>query len=1105
MSSPCLRLVRNVAPLFLLSLIGLAAYGQGFGTIVGTVTDPTGAVVPSAKIRVTDEATANSRETTTNDQGYFVVPALRPALYTLTVESSGFALLTRKAIQLQADQNLTVNLPLSVQQSVESVNVSAESIQVDTTSATANAVVDQRRVVDLPLNGRNAASLLLVVPGAIPAPANDVDQGNTKTFPSVVTVSTNGSRQNQISFRLDGSYNNDIYTNVNQPFPFPDALQEFSVQTSNYAAKFGGNAGGVVNVVTKSGTNEYHGSGFEFVRNAEFNARNFFAAKRDLLKRNQFGGTVGGPISIPGVYDGKNRDFFFFGYQGTLIRNVGNTSSAYVPLTQNTTGDFSNVLSATDPTNPFSKATSVLDPTTGTPFAGNIIPSSRLDPAAVKFMKYIPVQGSGNGRIFYSTPLAQNFNEFLTRGDHTFSEKDRLSARYFYDKFSNRSFLEQANYLANSNYSTIISQNALVSETHMFSPSVINEFRASFSRETSVRGPSLDTINLADLGVNIWQPTIKALNGISVSGFFSQGQTDPASFIRNQYNLSNDVSWIRGKHNIAFGGAAIRGQVLLRNLFRTSGSFSFTADNTNDALASFMLGYVRTFAQGYGEYKDNQLYSYSLYVQDDYHASQRLTVNMGLRWEPFFPWHEMQNRMEQFSPADYIANKHSSVYTNAPAGLLFPGDSGMPFWGQKSNLSYFSPRAGFAYALTSDNKTSLRGGIGMFYDALQPGVYNNRFVDVTPFSPQISLTQPQGSFSNPYKGITNPYPAVWPPPKDVAFPGPVLVISYDPANGGKAIAPVIYNWNLIVERQLADAWVGRVAYVGSHGSHLGEAIEMNPAVYTAGSKLSADARRLFQPYGSISQASFDENSSFNSFQTTLQKHYSKGFTTMVNYTWSKSIDDTPANMGITGVAQGSNSPVPWYLTGRHQFDRGLSEFDHRHRMVASYVYDVPKLAGSNYFVRTALGGWQVSGIFTYQTGGPLTLLAGKDQSQTGIGSDRANYLGGDAYGTNACTGTSTCVSYLNPSAFGLPATGNWGNMGKGALHGPKLVNWDAGIFKDFPLGTERFHLQFRAEFFNVFNHANFNNPNVTQSAGGFGSITSAQDPRIGQLALKILF
>jgi hypothetical protein len=1100
------RTARIIAQILLIALAGAAlAYGQGFGTIVGTVTDPTGAVVPTAKIRVTDEATATVRETTTNDQGYFVVPALRPSKYTLVIEAAGFAAATRKGIELQADQNLTVNQAVSVKEAISSVDVSASALQVDTTSATTNAVVDQRRVVDLPLNGRNAAALLLVVPGAIPAPANDVDQGNTKTFPSVVTVSTNGSRQNQISFRLDGSYNNDIYTNVNQPFPFPDALQEFSVQTSNYAAKFGGNAGGVVNVVTKSGTNEFHGSLFEFVRNAEFNARNFFAAKRDLLKRNQYGGTIGGPISIPGVYDGKNRDFFFFGYQGTKIRNVGNTSSAYVPLKQNLSGDFSNVLNASDPTNPLGKATTVLDPTTGTAFAGNLIPASRLDPAALKFMNYIPVQSAGNGRIFYSTPLAQNFNEYLVRGDHTFSEKDRLTLRYFDDRFMNKAFLGATNYLANANASDIVSQNALVSETHIFSPTLLNEFRASFSRETAVRAPSSSTINLADLGVNIWQPTIKALNGISVSGFFSQGQTDPASFIRNQYNISNDVNWIHGKHSLTFGGTALRGQVLLRNLFRTSGSFGFTADNTNNALASFMMGYVRTFAQGYGEYKDNQLYSYSLHVQDDIHVNSRLTVNAGLRWEPFFPWHEMQNRIEQFNPADYYANKRSSVYTNAPAGLLFPGDNGMPFWGQKSSLALFSPRVGFAYALTSDNKTSLRGGVGMFYDSLQPGVYNNRFVDVTPFSPQISLTQPEGSFSNPYKGIVNPYPAVWPPTKDSAFPGPVLVITYDPANGGKAFAPVMYNWNLILERQLANDWVGRVAYVGSHASRLGEATEMNPAVYTAGSKLSTDARRLFTGYGSISQGSFDKNSSFNSLQMTAQKHYSKGFTTMINYTWSKSIDGTPANMGITGVGQGSNSPVPWYMAGRHQFDRGLSEFDHRHRFVTSYVYDTPKLTGANHLVRTALGGWQLSGIITVQTGGPLTILAGKDQSQTGIGSDRAVYAGGSVYASTACTGSSTCVPFLNPAAFTQPVTGSWGNMGKGAVRGPKLLNWDTGIFKDFPLGNERFHLQFRAEAFNAFNHTNFSNPTVSLSSSGFGTITGASDPRIGQLALKLLF
>lgn len=861
----------------------------------------------------------------------------------------------------------------------------------------------------------------------------------------------------------------------------------------------------MVNIVTKSGSNEFHGSALEFDRNAVFNARNFFAARRDQLKRNQYGGTIGGPIDIPHVYNGKNKDFFFFGYQGTKIRNIGGTSSAYMPLQQNLAGDFSNVLSASDPANPFSKATTVLDPLTGTAFPGNKIPTSRLDPAALAFVTYLPVQSSGNGRIFYSVPLAQDFNEYLSRVDHSFSEKDRLSVRYFFDQFKNKAFMDKSNYLSNSNFSTINSQNAMVSETHVFTPLLLNEFRASFSRQTSNRGPAPGSVSLSDLGVKLWQPgDVKTLEGINVSGFFNPSQTDPAAFIRNQYTINEDVNWVKGKHSLAFGATLLRGQVFLRNLFRTSGSYSFTADNTNDALASYMLGYVRTFTQGFGEYKDNNLYSYSFYAQDDFHATSRLTVNLGLRWEPFLPWHEQMNRMEQFSVSDYMANKRSSVYTNAPAGLLFPGDSGMPFYGQTASYKNFSPRAGFAYALTSDNKTSLRGGAGMFYDALQSGVFNNRFVDVTPFSPQISLTQPQGSLSNPYLGIVNPYPSPFPPPKDTAFPGPVLVITYDPANGGKAMTPVMYNWNLIVERQIVNEWIARVAYVGSHASRLSESLELNPAIYTAGSKLGTDARRFFQPYGSISQASFDINSSFNSLQVTLQKRYSKGLTVMANYTWSKSIDDMPANMGISGVGQGSNSPIPWNWSGRHQYDRGLSEYDHRHRFVLSYVYDLPRLASANPFVRTALGGWQLTGILTAQTGGPLTILAGKDQSQTGIGSDRANYLGGEVYGSGACTGAG-CVPFLIPSAFGLPATGTYGNLGKGVLTGPGLLNWDTGIFKEFPLVGERFRLQFRAEFFNTLNRANFNNPNVTQSSGGFGSITSAQDPRIGQLALKVLF
>src|SRR4051812_10227130 len=524
---------RACLPLLLLITLSSSLFGQGFGTIVGTVTDQSGAVVAGAKVTVTDPATAQSREETTNAQGYYVVPSLKPAPYDVSVSAAGFGVANQKGITLQADQSATVNVTLSLGQTAETVLVTGEPPQVNTTTATMSEVVEQRRVVDLPLNGRNAATLLLVVAGASPAPISDVDQGNTKTFPGAVTVSTNGSRQNQVSYRLDGANNNDLYTNTNQPFPFPDALQEFSVQTSNYGARYGGNAGGGVNVVTKSGTNSLHGDAFEFVRNAVFNARNFFAPTRDQLKRNQFGGTIGGPVVIPKLNNGKDKTFFFFGYQATRIRNLGNVQSATLPTAAERTGNFSALLDGNNPANPFKRPIQLRDKS-GNLLAGNIIPSSLFDPAAINFFKYIPVPASTNGTTFFSQPLGQNFKEFLTRGDHSFSEHDRLSLRYFYDQFDNQGYIDPANVLSYQNFTTIISQNALVAETLLCGAGAVNEFRASFSREAAVGGSANGSVSLADLGVNIFQAmTSKAPEGIIVNGYFNPAQPDPAWSIRN--------------------------------------------------------------------------------------------------------------------------------------------------------------------------------------------------------------------------------------------------------------------------------------------------------------------------------------------------------------------------------------------------------------------------------------------------------------------------------------------------------------------------------------------------------------------------------------------
>ncbi len=1091
------RLPRAAALFSLLAISTGALCAQGLGTIVGTVTDPSGAVVPSATVKLTDEATSQVREASSNAGGYYVFPSLPPATYTVSVQATGFSPALRKSVELQADQSATVNMTLAVQQANQTVTIEAAPPQVDTTTSTLSEVVDTRRIVDLPLNGRNAASLALITAGTVLGPASGVDQGNTKTFPVAVTLSANGSRQNQTSYRLDGANNNDIYTNVNQPFPFPDALQEFSVQTSNYSARYGGNAGGVVNIITKSGTNEVHGDAFEFVRNAVFNARNFFAPARDQLKRNQYGFTFGGPVVIPKLYNGKNKTFFFMGYQGTRIRNVGNTSSEYVPTSADLAGDFSAYLSASNPANAIGKATIINDPLTGQPFPGNIIPTSRFDPAALAFTKYLPV-GAGNGLIFYQLPSAQNFDEMTARMDHNISENDHLSGRYFFDRFYNAGFLDLHNYPAQSSFAVIDSHNLMLSETHLFTPSILNDFRASYAREASQRGPAAGSIDVTDLGVKMFEPPgDHIIESLSVSSFFSVGQSDPAAFTRDQYWLGDDISWVRGKHSMVFGLDANRAWVLIRNQFHQPGAFSFTADVTNLALASFLLGDQRTFLQGNGEFKDNRVNTFGLYFQDDWHASRKLTVNLGLRYDPFFPWKETKGRTEIFSPAAYDAGQTSSIYVNAPKGLLFPGDPGVPQYGQSPNFKNFEPRVGFAYDLTGNGKTAIRGGFGMFYDTYENGIVNNRFVDTSPFSVQINLNPATTPFSDPYRGMVDPFPAPYPPPKSIAFPLPDLAASYDVGHGGVFQTPVSYDWNFTLERQLGGSWMARAAYVGSHASHLKETVELSPTVYPTG-------KHLYPEYSDIAMDEQDVNSSYNSLQLTMQKRFSRGLTILANYTWSKSIDDLPNGQDITTVVTGGNSPIPWYLPGRHQFDRGPSEFDHTQRLVTSFLWTLPGLTGSPAALRFIAGGWQLSGLLSAQTGDPLTITAGKDLSGTALGSDRGVLLGNSVYGAGACGSAKPCVDWFIPGSFGLPGAGTFGNLGKGALRGPNLITYDGGLFKEFPI-RERAKFQFRAEFFNLFNRVNLNDPALSVSGAGFGRITGANDPRIGQLALKFIF
>jgi hypothetical protein len=1076
---------------------------------VGTVTDPTGSVIPGAKIMVVDQGTQVARSVATNEQGYYVVPALQPSTYDVTVSSPGFSIFAHKNVVLLADQSLTLDVKMSIGQAIETVSVLTNAVQVDTSTSTLSQVVEEKRIVDLPLNGRNAVSLALLVPGTIQAPANNADQGQYKTIPVAITVSANGSRANQTGFNLDGSSNNDIYTNVNQPFPFPDALQEFSVQTSNYTARYGGNSGAVVNAISKSGTNAIHGDLFEFNRNAVFNARNHFATVRDQLKRNQFGGVIGGPIY-------KDHTFIFFGYQQTQIRNIQNGNSALVPTTAEMNGDFSAI------------PTQLFNPTTKVPYAGNQIPKSSFDPAAVLFAtKYLPTPTTANGQVFYGLPLSQSFNEYVVRGDQVLGANDRLFARYYLDKYNNNPFLTPSNYLTTVSSAQIYSHNAIIGETHIFTSKLLNELRFSFSRVTTNAGPPPNSISAADLGIPVYQPPqfAKALDGMNVSGYFNNSSFPPSIMNRTAYTISDEVSWTRGRHNFAFGGSIARGQVLLRDAYLYGGVFAFTADNTGNALSSFLLGSMRTFSQGAGEFKDNRDYYYDLYAQDDFHVLHNLTLNLGVRYEPFIPWYEVKGRVEQFRASNYAAGIKSTQFPNAPAGLLFPGDATMPKYGVTPSYLNFSPRVGFAYDPLGDGKYSIRAGFGVFFDSQQIGIENNRFVDVSPFSTQVSITTPAGPLSNPYLGISNPFPPPATPLPTFQFtPTPILVVTYDPRNNSRMEAPVTYNYNLTVEHQFAHDLLGRIAYVGAQSRHQTETVELNPAVYYPGSSLGTDQRRIFNGgavgatptgstlFGSIGQGTQDLIANYNSLQVTAQRRV-RSLTVLANYTYSKALDDVPNGQGNAGVSAQSLSTLPSTNPLRHQIDYGRADFDRRHIGTVSYVWDLPSFGNSNLLMREAAGGWQLTGIIRRQSGQALTATAGSDRSQTGLSTDRAMQIAPNVYGGSACAKvTTTCVNSLNPASFVTTYTatsfplGSYGNTGKGAFNGPSLITWDMGALKNFPLTpSERLRLQFHAEFFNVLNHTNLNNPTTAANSANFGNIQSSGDPRIGQLALKLIF
>lgn len=1053
------------------------AQAQAFGSINGTVTDPTGAVVSHATVTATASLTGQRARTVTNARGEFTFPALQPTSYTITVSEQGFQTSRRAGIVLEANQALTVNINLTLGHSTQTVSVSAAPPQVNTTNGTLSQVIGRSDILNLPLDGRNAASLIKLVAGVADATneSEGADEGDTKTFPAAVITSSNGTLPNQENFLLDGGNNVDEATNVNDPFPFPDALQEFSVQTTNYSAQFGQSAGAVVNIVTKAGTNHFHGDLFEFLRNGYFDAKPYFATRADTLHRNQFGGVIGGPVIIPGISTGKTTQFFF-GYQRTVNHSASNAVSATVPTlaeegrgTNAAFADFSNLCNSAlghsfnangvcvdSGGNPV-LSEQIRNPFTNAVYPFNHIPRSAFDPASVALEKAFPTYsgpeapGKIGGLVTSFLPSVNDLNEFVARVDHQFGESDHIFFRYYYNNFVNPGFYDPKNLLNYTSSADDRYQNALISETHIFSPTVVNSFIVNYQREYSTRSGPPGGPSVADFGVtNIYQAPVQSYIDVTVAGFFSAVASATAIFGRNDYNFSDVLHWVVGNHNFAFGGHVELSKFDALNLNSTDGSFSFqpisnrigsTTYQYPSAMANFQMGFMSTFNQGQLELVNDRAHFPAFFAEDNWKVSPRLTLNYGIRWELFAPWADHANKQTYVNPADYVANKGTPQFDLAttsgapglPAGLVLSGDPGFPRYGINDAYTHFMPRVGFAYNVLGNGRMSLRGGFGVFFQDRMQGWMNLSQSNGAPNTISASFSDPGmysptpganvgGPFSNPYctgcatGSVHNPFPFTKPFAKSQVFPTPMSIEEFNPHTFH---TPVTYAWNLSFQQQLTPSTMMQLAYVASVSRHQLVDLELNPAVNN-GSGLSTSQRRIFNTapvigpctttvgcrtsYQHITLGSTSGSASYNSLQVTLRKRLSHGLSGMANLTWSHTLDDMPLvflnNTESLNCCQSYVYPIypknavgipaAARVTNVKALDTGNSQMDHPIIFSLSYVYQLPKLHSGNGLLRALTNGWMTSGIVSHQSGDALTASMGFiDNSLTNGLQDRA--------------------------------------------------------------------------------------------------------------------
>ncbi len=1114
------NLVRLVCVLAMAIFAGSSASAQQItGSIRGTVLDTSGGVVQGAPVNAKQTETGLTRTAMTDRAGAYVLLELPVGHYELQVEAKGFKRYIQRGITLNVNETATIPVHLVVGFETQEIQVMADAQIIQDTVTSLGKVVQEREILDLPLDGRDFSQLGTLQPGVVPLTPGLKQAGSSLREGQGYAV--NGQRPESNNFLIDGANN---FNGVDGGFvlkPPVDAITEFRILTHNATAEFGNSLGSTTNIITKSGTNRIHGALWEFLRNDAFDANNYFAKTVEPLKQNQFGGTIGGPIR-------KDKTFFFAFYEGFRNRQ-GETAGSTVPSLKQRTGNFSELC---DPTKgeAFDGAGMCSNPNhqlyllvtnPPSPFPFNQLPPPFISSFSQSLLSLFPKPNNGLFTFTSMETKQDDSNEGGLRVDHYLTANDNLNFRYMINDGTRFDPLSPAGASVPGFPigETHRSQDFVAQETHTFSPSMVGVLRFSFLRNKFLFGERTNRTSPSDLGFS-YNSSLDVATGppfIQVNGYTTVGDpiTGPRNSFENAYDYNGSMSWVRGKHELRFGGGFQHLHVNALQGIATNGFFVVAPFPMSDAFASFMIGQPVFFLQGRGDFgRGINGKSLNGYVQDTYKATSRLTLNLGLRYDLPSPYTEIKNRQTLWVPG-----RQSTVFPGAPPGLLYPGDKGVPAGLIPTFKKAFAPRVGVAWDPTGSGNWLVTSAYGIFYEPYYTGQGGplQSPISAPPYlqTEQIALapTQPL-NFADPYNG--NP-----PAPGTFATPLTNLTLA------ANLPLPYAQDWDLNLQRTLGRNFLLEVGYVGTKGTKLPRFIEGNPTVYIPGqsSPDNADQRRIHSgctladppsscQFASTGLISGIANSSYNALEASLRKRFSHGLSFLGSYTYSKAIDDVSSfNISGSGSIQAAGENDLAQNPNNLAAERGPSLFDARHRFVFSYQWSIPFWQHQQGWYQHVLGGWQLNGIVTAMSGTPFTVFDSRDASVqggapeiTGFSANRPNLVAGQ----NPNDGPRKVGAWLNANAFSrvIPDPNSpvqqFGTAGRNIALGPRYSNWDFSASKNIRLAESK-ELQFRAELFNILNHTNFHLPNSDISSPTFNQILKAEPPRLVQFALKFLF